>query len=151
MSDCPLKLSKFLRNLHFVLAVEAPYKILQMAAQKKQKRRNKKVGNQRQSKEQQLHAFLKKQYYNPKEAGSYGGVTSLLKATQEKFQNLSSKKKQVVNRKEVEKWLKGEEAYTLHKPVRRKFPRNRVYVTYKDQQFEADLVDMSHLSKYNDG
>ena len=39
----------------------------------------------------------------------------------------------------------------LHKPVRRKFPRNRVYVTYKAQQFEADLVDMSHLSKYNDG
>ena len=72
-------------------------------------------------------------------------------ATQEKFQNLPSKKKQVVNRKEVEKWLEGEEAYTLHKPVRRKFPRNRVYVTYKAQQFEADLVDMSHLSKYNDG
>ena len=134
-----------------MLVVEAPYKILQMGAQKKQKRKRKKVGNQRQSKEQQLHAFLKKQYYNPKEPGSYGGVTSLLKATREKFQNLPSKEKQGVNRKEVEKWLEGEEAYTLHKPVRRKFPRNTVYVTYKDQQFEADLVDMSYLSKYNDG
>ena len=39
----------------------------------------------------------------------------------------------------------------MHKPVRRKFPRNRVYVAYKDQPFETDLVDMSHLSKYNDG
>ena len=134
-----------------MLVVEAPYKILQMGAQKKQ-RRKRKVGNRRQSKEQHLHAFLKKQYYNPKEPGSYGGVTRLLKATREKFQNLPSKKKRVVvKRKEVEKWLEGEEAYTLHRPVRRKFPRNRVYVTYKDQQFEADLVDMSHLNKYNDG
>ena len=134
-----------------MLVVEAPYKTLQMGAQKNQKTKKKKVGNQRQSKEQQLRAFLKKQYYNPKEAGSYGGVTRLLKATQEKFQNFPSKKKRVVNRKEVEKWLEGEEAYTLHKPVRRKFPRNRVYVMYKDQQFEADLVNISHLSKYNDG
>ena len=122
-----------------------------MGAQKKQKSKKKKIANRRQSKKQQLRAFLKKQYYNPKEPGSYGGVTRLLEATQEKFENLPSKKKRVVNRIEVEKWLEAEEAYPLHKPVRRKFPRNRVYVTYKDQHFKADLVDMSHLSKYNDG
>ena len=93
-----------------------------------------------QSKEKQLHAFLKKEYYNPKEPGSYGGVTRLLKTILEKFQNLPSKKKQVVNKKEVEKWLEGEEAYTLHKPVRRKFPRNRIYVTYKDKQFSPEQI-----------
>ena len=33
-------------------------------------------------------------------------------------------------------------AYTLHKPARRRFKRNRVIVNGKDKQWEADLVDV---------
>ena len=41
--------------------------------------------------------------------------------------------------------------YTLHKPVRYRFKRNRVIVGAIDEQWEADLVIMDSLSKYNNG
>ncbi|GFU17874.1 uncharacterized protein TNCV_3849621 [Trichonephila clavipes] len=42
-------------------------------------------------------------------------------------------------------------AYTLHKPVRHKFQRNRVFVSDIDRQFQADLVDMQSLAEFNKG
>ena len=39
--------------------------------------------------------------------------------------------------------------YTLHKQPRRKFQRNRVMVSGIDKQWQADLVDLSSLSRYN--
>ncbi|GFX50567.1 uncharacterized protein F54H12.2 [Trichonephila clavipes] len=43
------------------------------------------------------------------------------------------------------------DAYTLHKPVRHKFQRNRVFVSDIDRQFQADLVDMQSLAEFNKG
>ncbi|GFW61344.1 uncharacterized protein F54H12.2 [Trichonephila clavipes] len=43
------------------------------------------------------------------------------------------------------------DAYTLHKPVRHKFQRNRVLVSDIDRQFQADLVDMQSLAEFNKG
>ena len=40
-------------------------------------------------------------------------------------------------------WLRSQETYTLHKPVRRNYPRNRVFVAGIDDQFEADLQSLS--------
>ncbi|GFU53049.1 uncharacterized transposon-derived protein F54H12.3 [Trichonephila clavipes] len=37
----------------------------------------------------------------------------------------------------------------LHKPVRHKFQRNRVFVSDIDRQFQADLVDMQSLAEFN--
>ena len=48
-------------------------------------------------------------------------------------------------------WLSGQDTYTLHKPVRRRFPRRRVVVPGIDHQWQADLVDVSRLSTTNDG
>ncbi|GFU11520.1 retrovirus-related Pol polyprotein from transposon 17.6 [Trichonephila clavipes] len=42
-------------------------------------------------------------------------------------------------------------AYTLHKPIRHKFQRNRVFVSDIDRQFQADLVDMQSLAEFNKG
>jgi hypothetical protein len=52
---------------------------------------------------------------------------------------------------EIKKQLEGVEAYTLHKPVRRNFERRRVMVNGIDEQWSADLADMSRLAKDNDG
>ena len=41
--------------------------------------------------------------------------------------------------------------HTLHKPVRYNFPRNRVIVTGIDDQWQADLVDISSLARFNKG
>lgn len=51
----------------------------------------------------------------------------------------------------LEDWLQGEDTYTLHKPVRYRFPRRRVIVGGIDDQWEGDLVDVSSLAKFNRG
>ena len=79
---------------------------------------------------------LQQIYYDPKRVGSYGGVAPLRK---------------VVPEKNVEQWLSEQDAYTLHKPVRRHFKRRCVVVGGPNQQWQADLVDMSRLKKSNDG
>lgn len=48
-------------------------------------------------------------------------------------------------------FLSEQDAYTLHKPARVHFKRNRVFVTKPLKQFQADLCDIRHLSEYNDG
>ncbi|GFU11539.1 uncharacterized protein F54H12.2 [Trichonephila clavipes] len=56
--------------------------------------------------------------------------------------------------KEASRSLKSgteKDAYTLHKPVRHKFQRNRVFVSDIDRQFQADLVDMQSLAEFNKG
>ena len=42
-----------------------------------------------------------------------------------------------------------QDAYTLHKPVRRRFKRRCVVVGGPNQQWQADLVDMSRLKQGN--
>lgn len=81
---------------------------------------------------------LSSHYYNIKGVGSYGGVGRLAKKT-----NLDSNI--------VQNWLASQDAYTLHKPVRYKFPRRKVIVSGPHQQWQADLVDVSSLSRYNSG
>lgn len=79
-------------------------------------------------------------YQNPLVEGSFGGVDAIFRAVRGK-----------IPKKEIKKWLEGVDAYTLHKPIRRKFPTNRVIVYAIDQQWQADLVDVSHLRDYNEG
>ena len=45
----------------------------------------------------------------------------------------------------------GQDTYTLHKPARRNFKRNRVIVRGIDEQWQMDLADMESLKDYNDG
>ena len=79
---------------------------------------------------------LQLRYYDPKRVGSYGGVAALRK---------------VVPKQDVERWLSKQDAYILHKPVRRRFKRRCVVVGGPNQQWQADLVDMSRLKKVNNG
>ena len=79
---------------------------------------------------------LQQRYYDLKRVGSYGGVAAL---------------RRVVPEQDVERWLSEQDTYTLHKPVRRRFKRRCVVVGGPNQQWQADLVDMSRLKKVNDG
>ena len=42
-------------------------------------------------------------------------------------------------------------ANELHKPVRRKFPKRKVFVRGIDDTWAADLVEMGSLSEWNEG
>src|SRR5215469_6570737 len=80
---------------------------------------------------------LSKIYYDPKHPAGFGSILKLVKA---------SKKK----RSDVEKWLAGQDTYTLHKPARKRFPRNSYTSNNIDDSWEMDLADLSSISKYND-
>ncbi|XP_064605783.1 uncharacterized protein LOC135470679 [Liolophura sinensis] len=85
-----------------------------------------------------LHAL----YYNPESPAAYSGVQPLLKAARQ--QGLK------VSRTHVSAWLAQQDTYTLHRPARRHYPRNRVVVGGIDSQWQADLVDMTAFAKEND-
>ena len=55
-----------------------------------------------------------------------------------------------VPQKQVKDFLQKQLTYTLHKPVRHKFPTRKVYVNGIDDQWQADIVDMIAFAKHND-
>lgn len=64
---------------------------------------------------------------------------------------LSDAMKSKMSKDEVKKWLEAQETYTLHKPVQRRFPRNRYVLSNLNELWQADLSDMRSYSEYNDG
>ncbi|GFU98806.1 uncharacterized transposon-derived protein F54H12.3 [Trichonephila clavipes] len=87
-----------------------------------------------------MHQDLAAFYENPEVPNSFGGVEALHRSVKGKY-----------SKKDVKHWLSQKDAYTLHKPVRHKFQRNRVLVSDIDRQFQADLVDMQSLAEFNKG
>ena len=81
---------------------------------------------------------LEKIYYDAENPGSYGGVSRLSKAAR-------------VPLKTAQRWLSAQDAYTLHKPIRRKFQRRKVMAYGIGELLQCDLMDVSKLSKYNRG
>ncbi|XP_064611652.1 uncharacterized protein LOC135475650 [Liolophura sinensis] len=73
---------------------------------------------------------------------AYSGVQPLLKAARQRGLKVS--------RTHVSAWLAQQDTYTLHRPARRHYPRNRVVVGGIDSQWQADLVDMTAFAKEND-
>ena len=53
--------------------------------------------------------------------------------------------------RDVKKFLTAQDAYTLHKPRRIRFPRRKTYSKGIGDLFQIDLVDVSSLSSFNDG
>ena len=82
-------------------------------------------------------------YLNTSDPGSLGGVEPLYKSSRDKGLDVS--------RKRIIEFLKKNDTYTLHKPIRRKFSRNLTIVGDIDKQWQADLADVSSLSRQNGG
>lgn len=85
--------------------------------------------------------LLEKFYYDPKHTAGYAGATKLI----------HTGKKESISRETVTDWLRAQDAYTLHRPIRRKFPRRHYAVSNIDDVWEADLVDLRSLKEHNDG
>ena len=63
---------------------------------------------------------LKAIYEDPSQSGSFGGLEALY--TEAKRRGIK------VTRQNVKKWLIKRQSYTLHKPARKKFKRNKTLV-----------------------
>ena len=88
--------------------------------------------------------YLASVYYDPKRSGGFGGVDRL-------YKDVKKEGKFNIGRTKIREWLMKQDAYTLHKPIRRHFKRNRVIVGGIDQQWQMDLADMQSMQKFNDG
>lgn len=77
-------------------------------------------------------------YNTLRSPGSFGSVHSL--------QRYSGRSKRAVT-----EFLAKQDAYTLHKPRRIRFPRRKTYSKGIADLFQIDLVDVTNLSPFNDG
>ena len=79
-------------------------------------------------------------YYDPLHEAAFGTLKKL---------NRVAKKTGVAKPGEVKPWLE-QNTYTLHHPVRKRFPKNPYSVDIMDVG-ECDLVDVQALNRHNDG
>lgn len=77
-------------------------------------------------------------YEDPSQPGALGGVRAFARAHKLKDPEAKRMLEQVLS-------------YTLHKPVRKRFPTAPTLVFGRDEQWQMDLVDMQKLSKWNKG
>ena len=78
-------------------------------------------------------------YFDPEEPGSFTSLTKFKRNHPE------------TDTAELGKLLSGYRSYTLHKAVRRRFPRNRTLSSGIDKIWQIDLSDMSKYATFNDG
>ena len=86
---------------------------------------------------------LAKIYETASNPGSFGGVDALYRE--------AKRNKLKVTKKQMTEWLSNKLSYTLHKPVRKIFQRNKTRVFYVEELWQLDLCDTSALKQYNDG
>ena len=87
--------------------------------------------------------FLSDYYFNTKSPVAFTSPLALYREAKKRYPSLTFR--------QVKTWLQSKDTYTLHKPVRYNFPRNRAIVTGIDDQWQADLVDISSLARFNRG
>lgn len=81
---------------------------------------------------------LSASYFTPSEPVSFSGA-----------RNIISKYNHTADSTVIKDWLNAQNAYTLHRPLRKKFPRLHYIVTNIDDVWEADLVEVGSLKAYN--
>ena len=76
-------------------------------------------------------------YYDISKPGSLTGIKPMLRYS--KFTG-----------KQVKEFLSGQPAYTLHRPIRRRFERRKTFSKGIGDLFQLDLADMSNIARDND-
>ncbi|XP_069108980.1 uncharacterized protein [Argopecten irradians] len=90
-----------------------------------------------------LNTYLSSIYFNLKQPGSFRSPKQLYRIVREKGQY-------DIGLTKIRNWLQTQDPYSLNRPVRRRFRRRKVLTGGLNQQFEADLMDVQNLAKYNE-
>ena len=90
-----------------------------------------------------MERLLDRIYYDLKSPALYGGVNSVYREAKLHIPS--------IRLKDVTEYLQKQYTYSIHKPARRRYPRNKVMAPGPNHQFQIDLSDMSTLSDQNDG
>lgn len=86
---------------------------------------------------------LKTLYYDPQEPSSYSSPQRLYDAARDKGLDLSLST--------IRGWLRGQETYTLHRQVRRLYPRQKTRAYGIDEVWQSDLANCLNIKEENDG
>ncbi len=86
-----------------------------------------------------LDDYLSSVYNDVKKPGSFLGIEKL-------FDAVKAERVYKITYQQIIDWLEKHEPYSLNKPVKRVTYRNAVVVSGLDDQFEADLADLSNKS-----
>lgn len=90
------------------------------------------------AKKKTLNDRIALEYFTPKRSGALSGRSTYQRHTKHPTSRVSD-------------FLSARDSYTLHKPVRRKFPRRITYANGIDELWQADLADMSLIQSHNRG
>ena len=86
-----------------------------------------------------MEKTLKHLYYDLPGGPAYAGEYQVKRAIGKKY-----------NPVEISRWFESQDAHTLHKAVRHRFPRRNYTVYSPNELWEADLADLRSLKTYND-
>jgi len=79
--------------------------------------------------------------YDPLKPSAFSSLAKLQAAIKQANGKISTR--------ETQSWLERQYAYTLHKPLRKHFPRNPYTVTNVIEVWESDMPDLQNISKFN--
>ena len=88
--------------------------------------------------------YLKDIYFNPTNPGAFAGPEKL-------YRIVKQENAYKISRSKIKQWLQDQDAFSLSKPIKRKFKRNRIIPANRDAQWDMDLTDVSNLERNNDG
>lgn len=87
-----------------------------------------------------------KTYYDISHEAGFAGARNLLRV------NKRGKRLDDAREKgRIYEWLSNQDAYTLHKPINRRFPRLRYDVSNIFDLWELDLMQLTSIKEHNDG
>ena len=86
---------------------------------------------------------LSKVYLNPDNPAYLAGVNAVYREAKKLYPNVTLKK--------VIGYLNKQNVYSIHKPVKRKFPRNRIVPAGLDTDWQLDLICLPTIKRFNAG
>ena len=90
-----------------------------------------------------IEKLLHRLYYDTRSASAFSGKENVYRVAKRHLPSIT--------RRLVNEWFDKQLTYTLHKPTRQNFPRNKTVVMSIDDQWQADLCDMSSRAEDNNG
>ena len=94
-------------------------------------------------KTKKIKKLLDSLYFDTKNATAFSGKNNIYKEAKRRIPT--------IQRKDINKWFSENLTFTLHKPLKYKFRRNKTIVKGIDEQWQSDLVDMRFHKSENDG
>ena len=86
--------------------------------------------------------FLQRVYFDPKEPGAFSGP--------KKVQSLLKEHNFTPTLKNIKAWLQDQDAYSLLRPARYRFSRQRIITRGLDDLWDADLAEVGNIAAHND-